>query len=103
MNINEIIEQLTENEIKIYKQNAVEIPYENSSLLEVVFILKKLRSEGNLYYYINFNGIKLYSIDTTIDTAFLMVYSCSFEEYLQNEYSEKIMPNIEGKNNNNTI
>ena len=100
MNINEILEQLTENEIKIYKQNAVEVPYENSSLLEVVLILKKMRSEGKLHYYINFNGIKLYSIDTTIENAFPMVYSCSFEEYLQNEYLEKIMPNIEGKKNN---
>lgn len=97
MSIDERLKQLTENEIRSYKQNAVEIPYENSSLFEVVFLLQKLRSEGNLHYYIEFNGIKLYSIDITLVNAFKTVYDCTFEEYLQREYEEKIVPSIEEK------
>ena len=97
MSIDERLKQLTENEIRSYKQNAVEIPYKNSSLFEVVFHLERLRSEGNLYYYIDFNGIKLYSIDTTLVNAFKTVYDCSFKEYLKQEYEEKIITSIEEK------
>ena len=91
MSIDERLKQLTENEIRSYKQNSIEIPYKNSSLFEVVFHLERLRSEGNLYYYIDFNGIKLYSIDTTLVNAFKTVYDCTFEEYLQKEYEDNII------------
>lgn len=86
MNVNQILSYLTEGDIKDYKDNAIEMKtFAGQSLDDIVIKLEKLRRQGKLNYYANFNGIKLYSLDVTMDSAFKECLNCSRKTWLKRE------------------
>lgn len=86
MNVNEILATMTENQIKDYKDNSIEMQtYAGQSLDDIVIKLEKLRRQGKFNYYAKFNGIKLYSIDVTMDSAFKECLNCSRKSWLRKE------------------
>ena len=70
MNLDQIKELYTEEEIKKIKDNSREIyVHAGEDLSSVVIDLEKLRRQGKLNCYVNFNGKKLYSLDVLLDTT----------------------------------
>ncbi len=86
MNVNEILATMTEDQIKDYKDNAIEMEtFAGQALEDIVIKLEKLRRQGKLNYYANFNGIKLYSLDVTMDSAFKECLNCSKKTWLRRQ------------------
>jgi len=86
MNVNEILDSLSEEEIKDYKENAIEMQtFAGQSLDNIVIKLEKLRRQGKLCYYANFNGIKLYSLDVTMNSAYKQCLNCTRKTWLKRE------------------
>ena len=86
MNVNQILSCLTEENIKDYKDNAIEMQtFVGQSLDDIVVKLEKLRRQGKLNYYANFNGVKLYSLDVTMDSAFKECLNCTRKTWLKRE------------------
>ena len=86
MNVNEILSTMTEEQIKIEKDNSIEMQtFAGQSLDDIVIELEKLRRQGKLNYYANWNGIKLYSLDVTMDSAFKECLNCSRKTWLRKE------------------
>lgn len=82
MSVNQILNCLSEQDIKNYKENAIEMEtFPGQSLDDIVIKLEKLRRQGKLNYYANFNGIKLYSLDVTMDSAFKECLNCTKEQW----------------------
>lgn len=111
MKVEEFLEKLDEETIRFYKEeNAIELPVQLFDTLDdVVIRLEKLRRQGKLYYFINFNGVKLYSLDVTMDKAYKEYMGCTKKQYLRgqeklkkeaekfekeaDEYAERELPN----------
>lgn len=86
MNVNQILNCLSEEDIKDYKDNAIEMKtYAGQNLEDIVIELEKLRRQGKLNCYANFNGIKLYSLDVTMDSAFKECLNCTRKTWLKRE------------------
>lgn len=86
MNVNEILSKMTEEQIKNEKDNSIEIQtFAGQSLDDIVIRLEQLRRYGKLNYYANFNGIKLYSLDVTMNSAFKECLNCSRKTWLRRE------------------
>ena len=86
MNVNQILSCLTEEDLKDYKDNAIEMEtFAGQSLDDIVVKLEKLRRQGKLNYYANFNGVKLYSLDVTMDSAFKECLNCTRKTWLKRE------------------
>ena len=86
MNVNQILSCLSEQDIKDYKENAIEMEtFAGQSLDDIVIKLEKFRRQGKLNYYANFNGIKLYSLDVTMDGAFKECLNCTKKTWLKRE------------------
>ena len=86
MNVNEILSCLTEEQIKDYKDNAIEMKTTyGQNLDDIVIKLEKLRRQGKLMYYADFNGTKLYSLDVTMDSAFKECLNCTRKTWLRRE------------------
>lgn len=86
MNVNQILSCLIEEDIKDYKDNAIEMEtFAGQSLDDIVVKLEKLRRQGKLNYYANFNGVKLYSLDVTMDSAFKECLNCTRKTWLKRE------------------
>ncbi len=86
MNVNDILSSMTEEQIKNYKDNSIEMQtFAGQSLDDIVIKLEQLRRQGKLNYYANWNGIKLYSLDVTMDSAFKKCLNCSRKTYLKRE------------------
>ena len=82
MSVNQILNCLSEQDIKNYKENAIEMEtFPGQSLDDIVIKLEKLRRQGKLNYYANFNGVKLYSLDVTMDSAFKECLNCTKEQW----------------------
>lgn len=78
MNVNEILSAMTKEQIKDYKDSSIEMQtFAGQSLDDIVIKLEQLRRQGKLNYYANWNGIKLYSLDVTMDSAFKECLNCS--------------------------
>ena len=78
MSVNQILNCLSEQDIKNYKENAIEMEtFPGQTLDDIVIKLEKLRRQGKLNYYANFNGVKLYSLDVTMDSAFKECLNCT--------------------------
>ncbi len=86
MNVNQILSCLSEQDIKYYKENAIEMEtFAGQSLDDIVIKLEKFRRQCKLNYYANFNGIKLYSLDVTMDGAFKECLNCTRKTWLKRE------------------
>lgn len=86
MNVNDILSTMTEEQIKDYKNNSIEMQtFAGQSLDDIVIKLEQLRRQGKLHYYAKFNGIKLYSLDVTMDSAFKECLNCSRKTWLKRE------------------
>ena len=86
MNVNQILSCLSEQDIKDYKENAIEMKtFAGQSLDDIVIKLENFRRQGKLNYYANFNGIKLYSLDVTMDGAFKECLNCTKKTWLKRE------------------
>ena len=86
MNVNQILSCLSEQDIKYYKENAIEMEtFAGQSLDDIVIKLEKFRRQGKLNYYANFNGIKLHSLDVTMDGAFKECLNCTRKTWLKRE------------------
>ncbi len=86
MNVNDILSSMTEEQIKDYKDSSIEMQTSaGQSLDEIVIKLERLRRQGKLNYYANWNGIKLYSLDVTMDSAFKKCLTCSKKTCLRRE------------------
>ena len=86
MNVNQILSCLTEEDIKDYKDNAIEMKtFAGESLDDIVIKLEKLRRQGKLNYYANFYGIKLYSLDVTMDSAYKECLNCTRKTWFKRE------------------
>lgn len=86
MNVNQILSCLSEQDIKDYKENAIEMEtFAGQSLDDIVIKLEKFRGQGKLNYYANFNGIKLYSLDVTMDGSFKQCLNCTRKTWLKRE------------------
>ena len=78
MNINEIMNKYTKEQIEEIKNNALEMKtYGGERLKDVVLKLEQLRRNNQINYYADFNGYKLYSIDVTMDKAYKEVIGCT--------------------------
>ena len=96
MNLKEIREKYSEEEIAKIKKNSREITvYAGDSLDKIVLKLEKLRREGKINCYVNFNGTKIYSIDVTMDSAYKECLGCSRRTWLekQRKFVEKTESN----------
>lgn len=96
MNLKEIREKYSEKEIAKIKKNSREITvYAGDSLDKIVLKLEKLRREGKINCYVNFNGTKIYSIDVTMDKAYKECLGCSRRQWLerQKKWAEEIESN----------
>lgn len=86
MNVNEILSSMTKEQIKDYKDSSIEMQtFAGKSLDDIVIKLEQLRRQGKLNYYANWNGIKLYSLDVTMDSAFKECLNCSRKTWLKRE------------------
>ena len=84
MNLDQIKELYTEEEIKKIKDNSREIyVHAGEDLSSVVIDLEKLRRQGKLNCYVNFNGKKLYSLDVTMNSAYKEVVGCTRRTWLK--------------------
>ncbi len=71
MTVDQIQEMLTEEQIKKIKDEAIKLDdFWGYDLSDIVIALEKERRKGNLNYYVDFNGTKLYSLDVTMDKAY---------------------------------
>lgn len=78
MNLNEIMEKYTKEQIEEIKNNALEMEtYGGERLEEVVLKLENFRRNGQINYFANFNDYKLYSIDVTMNKAYKEVIGCT--------------------------
>ena len=86
MNLEQIKNLYTEEEIKKIKENSREIYMRaGEDLSNVVINLEKLRRQGKLNCYVNFNGKKIYSLDVTMNSAYKEVLGCSRRTSLKRE------------------
>ena len=86
MNLEEIREKYTEEEILKIKKNSREIPaHAGDSLDKLVLQLENLRRQGKINCFVNFNGTKLYSIDVTMDSAYKECLGCTRKTWLKKE------------------
>ena len=86
MNLEQIKDLHTEEEIKKIKENSREIYVRaGEDLSNVVINLEKLRRQGKLNCYVNFNGKKLYSLDVTMNSAYKEVLGCTRRTCLRRE------------------
>lgn len=86
MNLEQIKNLYTEEEIKKIKENSREIYMRaGEDLSNVVINLEKLRRQGKLNCYVNFNGKKIYSLDVTMNSAYKEVLGCTRETWLKRE------------------
>lgn len=86
MNANQILESLSEEDIKFRKSHVIEMEtFVGQELEDIVIKLEKLRRQGKLNYFANFNGIKLYSLDVTMDSAFKECLKCTRKTWLRRE------------------
>lgn len=86
MNLEEIKEKYTEEEILKIKKNSREISaYAGDSLDKLVLQLENLRRQGKINCFVNFNGTKLYSIDVTMDSAYKECLGCTRKTWLKKE------------------
>ena len=70
----------------MYKDSSIEMQtFAGQSLDDIVIKLEQLRRQGKLNYYANWNGIKLYSLDVTMDSAFKECLNCSRKTWLKRE------------------
>lgn len=103
MDVRQLLESLSEEDIKNYKENAIEMDtWAGQSLEDIVIKLEKLRRQGKFNYYANFNGTKLYSLDVTMNRAFRECLNCSRKTWLKNqkkneEETEKLIAKLEKK------
>ena len=80
MNLEQIKNLYTEEEIKKIKENSREIYMRaGEDLSNVVINLEKLRRQGKLNCYVNFNGKKIYSLDDLIH--FVKNVCCNNDAY----------------------
>lgn len=86
MNVKKIMECLSEEDIIFRKEHAIEMEtYAGQTLDDIVIKLEKLRKQGKLNYYAKFNGIKLYSLDVTMNSAFKECLNCTRKTWLKKE------------------
>ena len=86
MNLNQFLNGLSAEYIEYIKSHAIEIEtYAGEGLDDIVIRLEKLRRKGKFNYYANFNGIKLYSLDVTMDSAFNECLKCTRKTWLRRE------------------
>lgn len=86
MNLEQIKNLYSEEEIKKIKDNSREIYMPaGEDLSNVVINLEKLRRQGKLNCYVNFNGKKLYSLDVTMNSAYKEVLGCTRRTFLKRE------------------
>ncbi len=74
---------LKDNDIKKWiKQNGHEVVFDSyASLEEIANWMIRLKNKGFEDYYTNFAGHYLYTIDTTMDSAFMEVYGKTYDEW----------------------
>lgn len=86
MNLEAIKAKYSEEDILRIKKNSRQITAcAGDSLEKIVLQLENLRRQGKLNCFVNFNGIKLYSIDVTMNSAFKECVGCTRKTWLKKQ------------------